>query len=310
MLKGIAMKDENKGFVLIRPTPNDFERVIRFMVACDVAEFGEPDTDEGDVADQWKEADLQKDAWLAKDSSGDLCGYAILNSAGDRGLTFDLYAQPGEEGLAVKRALIDQVIERATIMANRKTVLTTYVNGLNPTSRPLMESKGFKYHTVHYRMQIDFASPAEPVIWSPEYHLHAVRPEDEHELYELINAAFDWPGRGPVTFEDWKKHLFRDGRYDPGYFILVRQEGRLVAAALSYDEGSLGWVRQLAVAKDIQGKGLGSMLLRHVFAVFSQKGVPTVALGVESENEKAAHFYEAIGMHRSREFVEYHLEVG
>lgn len=295
---------------IVHPGADDFTRVLNFMRACDVAEFGEPDTDEGDTADQWQEADLQKDAWLAGTPAGDLCGYAILNSAGSRGLTFDMYTLSDATGLIVRDTLVDLVLERAKEMAVAPTTLTTYVSGFNPANRECMESRGFQVHTIHYRMQIDFPAPLPAIHWPAEYSLHCVTEQDEPELYTLINTAFDWPGRSPVTFDDWKKHLFRDGRYDPNYFFLVRKEGRLVAAALSYNEDSLGWVRQLAVAKDLQGKGLGSRLLRHVFSVYSQQGARSVALGVELQNEKAAAFYDHLGMRRSREFLEYRLQIG
>jgi len=304
------MLNKNPEMNIFHPSAEDFARVMRFMYACDVAEFGEPDSDESDTADQWQEADLQQDAWLVQTPTCDLCGYAILNSAGKRGLTFDLYALPDETGRAVRQTLLKLVVERAGKLANGTTTLTTYVSGFTPANQALMEASGFSLHTLHFRMQIDFSGPLEPIIWPAEYSLHSVTEQDEQELYQLINASFDWPGRSPVSFEDWKKHLFRDGRYDPRYFILVRKAGVLVAAALSYNEGSLGWVRQLAVCKDLQGKGVGSMLLRHVFSVYSGLGVPSVALGVELKNEKAAAFYEHLGMRRSREFLEYRMQVG
>jgi ribosomal protein S18 acetylase RimI-like enzyme len=300
----------NPQYKILHPNADDFSRVILFMISCDVAEFGAPDTDEGDTADQWQEADPPKDIWLAENAAGDLCGYAIINSTGSRGLTFDLYTLPDATGLAVRERLVGLVLERAKEMVTMPTTLTTYVSGFNPANRECMESRGFAVHTIHYRMQIDFSTPLAPINWPAEYSLHSVTEQDKPELYTLINAAFDWPGRSPVSFEDWERHLFRDGRYDPNYFILVRKEGRLVAAALSYNEGNQGWVRQLAVTKELQGKGLGSMLLRHVFSLYSQQGAKSVALGVELENEKAAAFYDHLGMHRSREFLEYRIQVG
>lgn len=296
-------------FRIVPPDSTDFRRVIEFMRACDVAEFGEPDTDEGDVADQWQTADLAQDAWLALDEKEALCGYALLADNGERGFSFDLYSLPGKNALPLREALVNRVLQRAGVLAHEKTTLVTYLSAFNQPACVQLEANGFRDHAHHYRMQIDFSAPLEPVVWPQGYTLHAVTPQDEQELYELISAAFDWPGHEPVSFDAWKKHLFREGRYDPQYFFLVKKEGKLVAAALSYNENSQGWVRQLAVSKDMQGQGLGSLLLRHVFSVYSQAKAQSVALGVASANEKAAHFYEHLGMRRSREFVEYHLEI-
>jgi ribosomal protein S18 acetylase RimI-like enzyme len=103
----------------------------------------------------------------------------------------------------------------------------------------------------------------------------------------------------------WRNLIFRGGRFDPEFFVLVRAHGSLVGAALSYAEESGGWVRQLAVAKDYQGKGLGSRLLRYMFSVFYKRNLPGVGLGVASLNNKAWNFYERVGMYRKREFIEY-----
>jgi ribosomal protein S18 acetylase RimI-like enzyme len=304
------MNPNSLPFRILHPTLEDFSRVIAFMIATDVAEFGEPDTDEGDTADQWNQSDLNKDIWLAVDEADAICGYALFSDNGERGYSFDLYAYPTELGNQIKAALLDEVLKRVKSLATEKKTVTTYVSGFNPTACRLIESRGFKKHTVHYRMQIDFADPVEAPVCPEGYTLHAVTQQDEPELYELISSAFDWPGRTPVSFDTWKELVFRNGRYDPELFLLVRKEGKLVGAALCYDEITRGWVKQLAVAKETQGQGLGALLLKQVFSIFSFNGRPTVALGVSSANEKATLFYERAGMRRSREFVEYHLEVG
>ncbi len=304
------MSLDSLNYEIIHPTMEDFSRVIAFMIATDVAEFGEPDTDEGDTADQWNEADLNKDVWLAVDGSGNLCGYALFSDNGDRGYSFDVYTFPTIAGNQIKAALVDEVLKRARSLATEKKILTAYVSGFNPDGCKLMESRGFTKHTVHYRMQIDFTTPIEAPSWPEGFTLSSVAPQDVQELYELIASAFDWPGHVPVPFDTWKELVFRNGRYDPELFILVRKEGKLVGAALCYDEVTRGWVKQLAVAKEMQGQGLGALLLRQVFSIFSFNGRPTVALGVSSANEKAILFYERAGMHRTREFVEYHLDVG
>ena len=158
-------------------------------------------------------------------------------------------------------------------------------------------------------MQIDFQGEVTQPIWPEEYVLSAFTPAEEKSLYGLIVNAFTWPGHVMTSFETWKEHLFRNGRFDPELFMLVHKGEKLVGAALSYDEGTRGWIRQLAITKELQGKGLGSLLLQHVFSIYYNKGIPTVALGVASENEIANRFYERNGMRRTREFVEYQLNV-
>jgi ribosomal protein S18 acetylase RimI-like enzyme len=156
-------------------------------------------------------------------------------------------------------------------------------------------------------MQTDFAGPLPIPAWPEGLSVSSFKPEDEQELYTLIYSVFDWPGRDPTPppIELWRRHLFRGGRFDPDLFLILRQSEQMVGAALAYDETTNGWIRQLAVAKELQGKGYGSRLLRHVLGIFSQKGLPSAALGVEAENEHAVQFYERCGMCQSRDFLEY-----
>ena len=129
------------------------------------------------------------------------------------------------------------------------------------------------------------------------------------ELYHFIQRAFDWEGHEDTPIDLWRNLVFRGGRFEPQLFVLVRDAGRLVGAALSYDEEGSGWIRQLAFHKDYRGQGHGSLLLRHMFYLFQQRNAASVALGVASVNANAVNFYERNGMYRSREFIEYRREL-
>jgi len=213
---------------------------------------------------------------------------------------------------------MDQAVERFTTLITSgsspaECILTAYANGLNPGIRAAYESRGFTIEKFHYRMQMDFTTPYPAPEWPAGLTLSPVTPADEKDLYALIISAFDWHGVDPLSFEDWHKQIFRGGRYDPELFLMLHKEGRLVGAAICYDEGSRIWLKELAVSKELQGQGIGSLLLKQVFALAGQKGtkspaggIPTVALGVVSLNPKAMEFYERSGMTRTREFVQYH----
>ncbi len=298
-------------FTFIHPTLEDRERVFRFMLACDIAEFGEEDSDPGDLADQWAEADLAADAWLALDPAGEIAGYALFSVTSELRCDLDMYVNaraavtPSAEltGRAVER--FRQVLAGGGVQPGCE--LVTYVNGLNTNRRAELEARGFYILKYHYRMQVDFNGLAPAPDLPAGFSLHTYTEDDKRPLYDLIVTAFDW-GEGPFfTFEEWQKSVLRGGRFDPHYFILLRREGHLVGAALCYDEEVRGWLKELAVSKELRGMGLGVTLLKHIFHVFSAKGTPTVALGVVSNNPNAVAFYERAGMTRTREFIQFQL---
>lgn len=296
-------------FKIEHPDQDIIDEVFAFLIQCDLADFGEPDTSREDLEQEWGEFDLSQDVWLARDNTGALTGYAYVNDVSE-GCHVDVFIDAVKSPAGLEDELATLCITRAAEKTSAGAYpagpfLIGYATATNKRLQGMYERAGFLRHAFHYRMQIDFTTPVQPVEWPAAYTLHSFQPEDELELYTMIQKAFNWQGHVDAPLDMWRNLVFRGGRFDPQCFILVRQTGELVAAALSYDEDGSGWIRQLAVRQDQQGKGLGSLLLRHMFLLFQQRGAASVALGVAGINENAVQFYERNGMRRRREFIEY-----
>jgi ribosomal protein S18 acetylase RimI-like enzyme len=290
-------------------TPKALDEVFEFMVACDVATFGEADSSREDLEEQWGEMDLAQDAWIARDDKANLIGYASI-TAGNSGFTTDLFVHKRLSPDGIEDELMGKALNRGKELAiqltpEKEVTLTGYAASVDERMQQVFEGNGFQRHTYHYRMQIDFEGAVEAPQWPPEYGLSNYMPSDEEELFQLIESTFNWEKHDPTTIESWRRSIFRGGRYDPEFFLMVRANGKLVGAALGFAEETGGWIRQLAVASGLQGKGLGSRLLRHMFSLFYRKNLPGVGLGVASTNSQAWQFYERVGMYRKREFIEY-----
>ena len=289
---------------------DDLEGVIQFMIECDTAEFGEADTDADDVADQWRETDLSTDAWIARDGESRLIGYALLSGESNNRRYIDLstHATRSPEGMVA--VLLDRLVERFNehALAGDSTdgcLLTAYANGFNKSQCAAYDAHGFEIEKYHYRMQMDFDSEQPAQDWPRGVTLSPYTEADERALFDLIIETFDWLGVPPFPFDVWQKQIFRGGRFDPEMFLMLKQDGVLSGAALCYNEGFRLWLKELAISKRLQGTGLGSKLLKQVFYEAQKRGVPSVALGVVSQNPKACAFYEHAGMTRTREFVQY-----
>jgi len=297
---------------ILHPQKTDLDRVYEFMTACDIEEFGKGDTSREDLDQQWEEFDLQRDVWIACDDSGKILAYASVYGYEER-YTFEMYLHRSLTPIGVEDELAAYCLKRINELTATKQVVTCSVNAFASSTdtrlQKLFERNGFVRKTFHYRMQIDFDQPLEKPEWPENYSLSAYTDNDEDELYELVTAVFDWEGHITPSLETWRDLVFRGGRYDPEYFIIVREGNRLVGAALTYAEDAGGWIRQLAIAKDQQGKGLGGLLLRHMFWMFFNAGLNNCALGMASANRNAGQFYEHNGMKKTREFIEYRREV-
>lgn len=329
------MQNPQAEYLIRHPSHDDIDRVYDFGNACDIADYGEPDTDLGDLSDLWNEADLEKDAWIAVTYQGQIIGYALISGGAGRKF-LDLYAHntltptPLTEELLQNCELraaewgnagVDhsqdpvassqpiEAVSGSTTSSNLASSITGFAGEVNRRLCLAFENQGFCVYTYHYRMQMDFDGMLPFPEFPSGYQLSAYQPSDEQELYNLIESTFDWPGRSPNPIERWRSMIFRNGRYDPELFTMLRRDGRLVGASLALDERPRGWIKQLAIAKDLQGHGIGSLLLRHTLSLFNAKGMDYVALGVSSSNQKAVEFYQRCGMHQTRLFLEYRKQL-
>ena len=87
-------------YTLRRPGVEDAQTVLRLIIACDIAEYGEPDTDLEDVLFEWEQLDLSRDAWLVLNTSGQLVGYASVSLTEDpMACTFNVHPRHASSGL-------------------------------------------------------------------------------------------------------------------------------------------------------------------------------------------------------------------
>jgi ribosomal protein S18 acetylase RimI-like enzyme len=131
------------------------------------------------------------------------------------------------------------------------------------------------------------------------------RERDAAAVHDLIMTAFGDIGddRRLRTLEDWRAHLLGP-KFDPELYLVVIEQGELVAASLCQDLGDYALVQQLGVRRDQRGRGLARALLRETFHRVQRRGLPQCQLGVDSANATGAvRLYESVGMRISEEFI-------
>ncbi len=297
------------GFSFRLPIMADAQDVLALMNACDVADYGEPDSDLDDFIFDWQEGDLQRDAWLIQAADGTLAAYGMV-SAWSGGFQIDCFARPDVQEMGLQACLLNLGEQRAHALlaagAATPPVVRAYAAHVNQSDLAALVAASFQPAKYHFRMQIDQAEPPPDPVWPDRCQLRTVRPgQDDESLHGLIQQAFDLPGRTPQPLEEWRDFMMRPDHFVPELWFVLTSNEEIVAAALCFDYEPYGWVRQLAVAADWRRRGIGSAMLHHVFGVFYRRGQRRVALGVEAANENAYRLYERAGMRRVRQFDEY-----
>ena len=126
---------------------------------------------------------------------------------------------------------------------------------------------------------------------------------DGPAAFTVVDAAFVTHfGYFEETFEDWWAQQQADDTWDPSLGLVAELDGTIVGYSNNGVIDGTGYVFELAVAPQHQGRGIGRALLKHSFASFAARGNRTGRLGVDTENVTGAHeLYRSVGMVPVRE---------
>lgn len=297
-------------YTLRPPTFDDAQAVLDLMIRCDIHESGEADSEMEDLVGDWKELDLSQDAWLVFSSDDNLIGYASVNPWG-ADLKYDIYVEPTLDDIDLVRELLSRCEARGSQLANGNKELEnakSYSVSVNQSLGSALTEAGFEIKKYVYNMQAEFNTSPPPAQLPDGISIrNPIIEQDEQKIYEVIQSAFERPGRTRPSFDDWKGFMLRPEIFKPELWFLAMRGEEMVGACLAYEysESDQGWVRQLGVLEPHRRTGLGSALLQHAFYKFYEHGLKKVGLAVESDNQRAIHFYENVGMRQIRRFDEY-----
>ncbi len=291
----------------------DLETVFELVVANDIFEYGQRDTELGDLRGDWEDVDLDQDTLVVvRDEK--IIGYAAVFDK-DEGFYFDFFTDPHQNLDELNEALVicceSRMLEMIIDEGKQERDARIYVDQVKNNDSKMLIARGYEPENFYFRMSIDFDQPRIAQEWDADWHVRTIRVgEEDQQVFDLVYEAFDWAGRGdPPKFEDWKKFMMREDHFLPELWFLLFKEETLVGVALCFDYEHEGWVRQLAVKPAWQNQGLGGKLLTYTFDVFYQRSKGKVSLVVDSKNEDANKFYESAGMTCVRQHIRFRKKI-
>ena len=242
---------------------------------------------------------------LARDSMGvrdgdELVAFGI--QIGHR-ITF-VHVLPAYRGRGIGTWLMRWSQDAARAIGSRDTAQEISDNERDAIA--LLERDGYTRRWDSWAFQIGLADePPAPVV-ADGYAIRGVVPgQDERAAYDVIQTAFgEWPEHQPVPFEDWAASTLGHAGFAPELLGLAVEGEEVVGAVLMIEDGSEGWIEQLAVARDHRGHGLGMALLMHAFGLARRRGAISCGLGTDSRTG-ARGLYERVGMRVRKTFGEY-----
>jgi mycothiol synthase len=303
-----------EGYVARPATLADAAEATRLENAVEIADWGGGDeVTEAEMRDEWESGpDLQSRVTLVFSSEHELAAMIRFDDNGDGHFEADGYVHPAHIGLGLGTWLIRTSERlawerRADLPGGARPRMRSFTSGSNAGAMHLLAHEGYSPIRHFWRMAIDLDQALPAPEWPEGLVVRACREGiDERAIWEAGNEAFvDHFEVGPEPdFDAWLAMRKRNF-WDPGLWQVVWDGDEIAAICLSRMTGEgLGWVSKLAVRAAWRRRGLGRALLLDAFRRFQERGVPSVALGVDSGNDYGATvLYEAAGMRVTRSYV-------
>jgi mycothiol synthase len=224
-------------------------------------------------------------------------GHAVLGYSATRSEMVEAYVLPE----ARRRGIGSRLLAEAEVAVEGPLVEATTRQD-EPAARPFLEAHGYELSYETWLLQVELDEDVPAPRWPDGLTVRSFRHGEGEQVKALLDAAYaNEPDFIPGTFDEWKSFMLGDPSFEPESWCVVEApDGSLGGAALNWREG---FVKDLVVRPDLQGRGLGKALLLHTFGHFRARGEPRVTLKTDSRNtSQAARFYEHMGMRKIRAY--------
>lgn len=283
-----------------RATPDDVAAICALVIACDVAEYGEPDYEEADVRDDFarERFDLARDTWVVENDKT-LVGYAATWDKRPHELILgDAFSHP--DGVDLQPWLVARVDERARehAEASGATTIHSFNSEPNTLRAKALTDAGYAVCRVFRRMVIDLDVPPPLPSTTPGVVIRHPTDDDLRTCYDVEHVAFrEHFDHTDESYDAWLARRKRSPHHDLGLWWLAEVDGVPAGVLIGEWHDDNGWVKSLGVLREARGRGVGTALLLTAFDAFRKAGAPKVGLGVDSDNSTGAMaLYERIGM--------------
>ena len=285
------------------PEEADLEEVLEVLRATDSFVAGDSDWTATDLANEWAELDLARDAWIFE-LDGRIAGYASFYARGGR-FSGDGYVHPefrnrgiGSEILRVTEARGRE--QEPLVPAGERVYLQNATLDHDDGTQRFYRAHGYAPVRGFSGMTIDLdEAPAVPAV--PGIEIRPMdHPAEARALHEAHQEAFatHWEFR-PMPWEDWEAKRIGKETFDPTLWWVAVDGDRIAGVAMCEHkrDPDQGWVDALGVRPDYRRRGIAEALLKTAFAEFFRRGERKVGLGVDAESPTGAtRLYDRAGM--------------
>jgi ribosomal protein S18 acetylase RimI-like enzyme len=126
---------------------------------------------------------------------------------------------------------------------------------------------------------------------SPQPNIEPLTLADYQEVIDFWNQT---PGVGLSEGDDLPSYTAFLQR-NPGMSLVIRHQGRIIAAIMCGHDGRRGYLYHLAVAPDHRQQGLGRLLVQHCMEKLHQAGIHRASIFIFNHNTTGRQFWTRAG---------------
>ncbi|MGZ8652570.1 MAG: GNAT family N-acetyltransferase [Actinomycetota bacterium] len=292
------------GFTSRSATLDDLDDVAALVTEWELKYVGESEASRAMLQYEWGAAsfDMERDTRVIHVDDGGLAAFA-QHTTPDPELRYEAFGpvDPSFEGRGLGSAIIDwtEAQTRSRVGEDSTARLWNSVQANNAGAIALLETYGYAAIRSFWDMTMDLddsfdaGSVPEGVTIRP-----VVMEVDGPAASSVLNTAFrSHFGHVEETFEGWLAQQEADDTWDPTLGLLAEVDGTIVGFSNNGVIDGTGYVFELGVLPEMQGRGIGRALLRHSFAMLAGRGILKGRLGVDTENATGAvELYRSVGL--------------
>jgi ribosomal protein S18 acetylase RimI-like enzyme len=298
------------GWTTRRPTLDDVPAILAVIHASDIAAVGEPDFTSEEILEilQAPNHDMTRDSWVVLHASGAIVGWGyIANPSGMTRENIDAYVHP-EHGTPAQAHLLDLLVARVAERAGEAGLeqLTVRAGAIASETHyvGLLRAAGFDFVKRYARMRGPLTGSERAPDLPEGVRIRTVDHTDDQEMrtfHQILNTAFmDTPDHQAFDYDNFRERLDALPAIAWDEWFIAEVDGvpaGILQSAEQMAEANEAWVKNLAVAKEFRGRGIGRLLLQTAFATYAAKGCTAVGLGVDMTNPTGAYrLYEGVGL--------------
>lgn len=274
------------------------------MAASELQDLGEVQIELEDIVGDWQRPsfDLATESLGVFDEKGGLAAYAEVYQA----RRAEVFVSPSHRGRGLGSALMRWTWQ----LAERRggTLVGQTVPERATAATALFREQGYRALWTSWILELpEGASIADGPLPTGTQIRAMVPGQDERAAYQTVEDAFsEWPGRDPVSFEDWSAVVLERPGFEPWQLLVAvetdGQDDSVVGVCFVIPSRDTGWVQYLAVRRDRRGRGLARALLVRAFTEARRRGMPKAELNTDTRTG-ALDLYLHVGMQVKETFV-------